>query len=170
MVLYTVSPLTYPGAFQHCWVQTCSPPVLAAGLWGRGCRALRCVHLGRYTPPPLSAQGDTRRNNHTGGGQSPALGSARIGLGAPAGEGAGLHCSGMPVGRRVPRPVPTLQGGTTGSWAVSPHPGVPGLRCWNHAPGAEAGPLKQQDAAPSPGAPPPAGVPRGPPPFTRPPR
>ena len=122
---------------------------------------LRCVHLGELSRPLLGAgsrgadltsrearvpwrprlsqaPGDTRRDNHTGGGQvslalegAPCSDSPHLpvhrGLDAPGAGGAGvsslswaLPASACPGGSRIP--------------AVSP--GVRGLRCWSLAPGA----------------------------------
>ena len=87
LILYTVNPLTSPGTFQCCLVNAFSP-VLPAGFLGEGPAVviLRCVHLGELPSPlpgaGLSAsclsceapvqsqvQGDSRRNNKSGGSQ-----------------------------------------------------------------------------------------------------
>ena len=101
LVLYTVNPSTPPGAFQCCSVQNLLFPCPSSWSSGGGAAVLilRCVHLGAL-PRPLpgarlvgavyhlrslfpggpalfQAQGDTRRSNHTGGGQlsSPGVSS-----------------------------------------------------------------------------------------------
>ena len=136
---------------------------------------LRCVYLGAL-PRPLpgaqlsgsclsceapvlwrpalsQAQGDTRRNSHTGGGQlsSPGVISSSnyhslpvcTGLDAPGVGGADLHSLGVPGDRSILTVLgsPCLclfRGERRILGCVPQRPGLQGLRCWNRAPWAAA--------------------------------
>ena len=133
--------------------QVCVPGVVLCLLPGAGLSGscLSCEAPVPWWSCPSQAQGDTRRNNNTGGGQvsSPRVSSpsnyhslsVHTGLDVP-GAGA-LICTAR--GARwqehpcclVPTPPPPVPGGTAGSWAVSAlRPGI--LGCWNPAPWASA--------------------------------
>ena len=99
LVLCTVNPSTFPGAFQHCSVKNLLSPcpsswssgggaAVLSGVctWGRCSATCRCqaqwelLTLGGLCPlrpRPSQAQGDTRRNNPTGVSQlsSPCVSS-----------------------------------------------------------------------------------------------
>ena len=94
LVLYTVNPSTSPGAFQGYSVQNLLFPCPSSWSLGEGLLCSQVCAPGGAALPPLGAglngsclsreapvpwwhpvsqaQGDTRRDNHTGGGQVPS--------------------------------------------------------------------------------------------------
>ena len=174
---YTINSWTSPRTFQHRWVKNLL--FLCPSSWSSGGGAavltLRSSVGAVYSvrplfpgsPAPSQAQGDTRRNNPTGGGQASSSGVSscsnysslpvHTGLGAPR-AGPALQSWGAPSSRRVPAVLgpPHLclsrQECRTGG-CVPGCPGIWGLCCWNRALGRATTPEGSRVQPPPPGAP-----------------